>query len=318
MTDLRDRRVLITGASSGVGAAAAERFARAGCDVALLARSVEGLERAAEGVRAAGRRAVVVPADVVDRPGLGAAIDEAVDALGGLDVLVVNAAAPVFGPFTEVDAEDFDKVIDVTFTGAVNTTRLALPALERDGGGTIVVMGSLNSRVPLPAWSAYCAAKHAERGFFNTLAIELEAQDRPVKVAQLHPGAINTPIWENAATPTGHLPRRPPEGYPPEQIADALVTLAARPRREVLFGSEALGLDGLWNLARPVGDRVMRIVFHYFMTGKRPAQSEPDALREAVGRGIAQDGLFQRPSVTSIARGLAGAAPFRLPEALRR
>src|SRR4051812_44329105 len=101
MTDLRDRRVLITGASSGVGAAAADRFARAGCDVALLARSAEGLEHAAGLARAHGRRAVCVPADVTDREAVREAVATAVDELGGLDVLVVNAAITVFGPFTE-------------------------------------------------------------------------------------------------------------------------------------------------------------------------------------------------------------------------
>ena len=86
----------------------------------------------------------------------------------------------------------------------------------------------------------------------------------------------------------------------------------------MLFGAEAIGLDALWRLARPAGDRVMRVAFHYFLSGRRPTQGDEDALRDAVGRGIAQDGLFQRPSVTSIARGLAGAAPVKLPEWLRR
>ncbi len=306
MDSLEGCKVLITGASSGVGCAAAERFARAGCDVALVARSREGLERAAETVRDLGRFAAVLPADLTDRDALAGAVSGAVDQLGGLDVVVLNAAITVFGPFEDVPPEDFDRVIDVTFMGSVNTVRAALPHLERTNG-VIVSVGSLNSRVPLPAWSSYCAAKHAERGFLNTLSVELRAQGSGVRVAQVHPGAINTPVWDQTPSSTGYLPRRPPEGYPPEQVAEALVTTTMDPRPEIMFGAEAIGLDLLWRSLRPAGDLVMSIVYHYFLSGKRPEQGDVDALREAVGRGVSADGLFQRPSVTSAARGLASA-----------
>jgi NAD(P)-dependent dehydrogenase (short-subunit alcohol dehydrogenase family) len=314
MTSDSPRRVLITGASSGVGAAAADRFARAGYDVALLARSEDGLEAVARTVRGHGGRALVVPADVGDRAALADAVATVQAEFGGLDVVVVNAAITIFGPFAEVAAEDFDRVVQVTFLGTVNVVRLTLPLLE-DSGGVVVSVGSLNSRVPLPAWSSYCAAKHATRGFLNTLSLELQAQKSRVRIAQLHPGAINTPVWEQTATATDYLPRRPPEAYDPEQVGEALVRLAANPRKEVLFGAEAVGLDQLWSRARPLGDLVLRTMFHYFGTGHRPAQSDGDALREAVGKGIVADGILQRPSLTSALRGLAGltSATLRLP-----
>lgn len=303
--------VLITGASSGVGAAAAEAFAAAGHDVALIARSQDGLETVAERVRDLGQQALVLPCDVTDVEGLETAVQRTEDELGSLDVLVLNAAITVFGPFKEVPAEDFERVVQVTFLGAVNTTRVALPALER-AGGVIVGVGSLNSRVPLPAWSSYCAAKHAERGFLNTLAIELKAQQSPVQVAQLHPGQINTPVWTDTHSVTGELPRRPPEGYAPEAVAEALVTLSRDPRPETLFGLEAIALDRLWRTVRPVGDAVMTAIFHYFQSGNRKDQGDLDALRDAVGKGVVRDGfLLQRPSVSSVARGLISAA--RLP-----
>jgi NAD(P)-dependent dehydrogenase (short-subunit alcohol dehydrogenase family) len=317
MTASPRKTVLITGASSGVGVAAARAFAEAGYDVALLARSREGLEVAAEDAREAGARAVVVPADVADREAVRAAVEQTVAELGHLDVLVSNAALAVFGPFEDIAAEDFDRVIEVTFLGAVNVVREALPHLtERDG--VIVSVGSVNSRVPLPTWSPYAAAKHALRGFLNTLSVELKAEGSRVRVAQLHPGPINTPLWEQTQSAVGHQPRRPPDGYPPEQVAEALVRLAEDPVPERLFGGEAIGLDKLWAGVRPAGEAVMAAVHHYFLSGGDPDTDDTQALRQAVGKGIKTDGTLQRPSLTAAARGLASLTTggVRLPRRL--
>src|SRR4051794_3655771 len=298
MDTLEGRAVLVTGASSGVGLCAAEAFARAGADVAVLARSRDGLERAATRVRAQGRRAVVVPADLTDRDAVDAAVARSIEELGALHVLVPCAAATVYGAFDEVAPEDFDRAVEVTFTGAVNVVRSALPELERTNGA-IVAMGSLMSRLPLPMLSSYAAAKHAERGFLNTLRIELTARRSPVTVSMLHPGAINTPIWGEMPSATGELPRRPPESYSPAEVAEALVDLALHPRPERVFGTETKLLDLLWNVARPAGDIVLVLMYHYFRTGRRQTSSGVNALREAAGRGLPTDGIpFSRPSLT--------------------
>lgn len=293
---LRDKRVLVTGASSGVGYAAALAFAREGADVALLARGREGLERTAKDVRASGRRALVVPADVTDSAAVERAVQDVERELGGLDVVVLNAAATVFGPFRSVTAEDFDRTVEVSFLGAVNTVRATLPLLERSHGA-IVATGSINSKVPLPNFSSYSAAKHALRGFLGSLRIELRAQRVPVTVSMLHPGAIDTPVWERTATATGHLPRRPPEGYTPQTIARALVGLTLDPRPEVTVGAEAKAIEGLFLASRTAGDLVLTVVHHYYASGRRPA-SEVSALWHAIGRGIADNGVLGRSSIT--------------------
>src|SRR5919199_476869 len=177
MGRFEDRVVLITGASSGVGAAAAEAFAREGAHLALLARGREGLERVARRVRRQGRRALVLPADVTDRAALERAVGRVERELGGIDVLVTGAAAMVFGRFEQVPPEAFDRTIAVTFTGTVDTIRAALPALERRQG-TIVVLGSIMARLPWPSFSSYSAAKHALRGFVGALRVELRAAGR--------------------------------------------------------------------------------------------------------------------------------------------
>src|SRR3954447_26267928 len=295
---LENQVVLITGASSGLGFAAAEAFARAGADVALLARREADLERAARRVRAHGRRALVVPADVTDREALAEAVDRVVDELGGLDILVLSAAATVFGTFEEVDPEAFDRVMDVTFTGTVNCVRAALPALERRAG-TILAVGSLMTKVPLPTFSAYTAAKHAQRGFLNTLRVELLARSSGVEVAMVHPGPIDTPVWQDTATATGDLPRRPP-GLPPDVVAEALVAAARDPRPETTFGADTQAIEWLWQYARPVGDLLLAAVHHYYRSGGS-SKSDASAALDAVAGAVTSDAL-PRPTLGSAVR----------------
>ena len=270
MRRLEGKRVLITGASSGIGAAAAKSFAAEGAHVALLARSRPGLEAVAERVRGEGVQAHVLVADVSDRARVEAAVRDAAEAMGGLDILVVNAAAMVFGRFWEVDADAFDRTMDISFRGAVDTVRAALPHLSADGGGIIVATGSIMSKVPLPTFSSYTAAKHALRGFFNTLRIELRAAGIPVKVSMVHPGAVDSPLWDHVSTSTGRLPTRPPDHYSSEAVADALVACAISGRKEFTIGGQGRSLELLQAFARPVAERVLEVVDRFYRAGRRP------------------------------------------------
>lgn len=296
MASLEGKRIYITGASSGVGLAAAEAFAKHGCDVAVSARSVEGLERAAASVRRYGRRALVLPLDVTDQSALEEAVATIEEEWGGLDVLVPNAAMTIWGPFSEVPKEEFDRVVEITFLGVVNTVRAGLPALERTVGG-VVATGSLMSKLPLPTWSAYASAKWAERGFLHTLRIELQASGSDVTVSMVHPGSIDTPVYRDTPSALDRGPRRPPEGYHPSVVAEALVAMAERPRAEITVGAEAKALELLWTSSQQAGDLVMRAIHHYFMSGRRPG-SDTAALWNAAGKGIADGNLIGRPSLT--------------------
>ena len=296
MRELAGKRVLITGASSGIGAAAAEAFAAEGADVALLARSRPGLEAVAARARAEGVRAHVVVADVSDRARVEAAVNEAATALGGLDIVVLNAAAMVFGRFWEVDAGAFDRTMDISFRGAVDTTRAALPHLSA-GGGSIVATGSIMARVPLPTFSSYTAAKHALRGFLNALRIELRAAGIPVRVSIVHPGAVDSPLWDHVSTRTGHLPSRPPDHYSPETIAAALVACAISGRKEFTVGGQGRSIEILHTFARPVAERVLEVGDRFYRAGRRPPPAT-GLLEGPTGTGaIGGGGRFARRSV---------------------
>jgi NAD(P)-dependent dehydrogenase (short-subunit alcohol dehydrogenase family) len=180
----------------------------------------------------------------------------------------------------------------------VNVVRAALPALERTHG-VLVATGSLMTKVPLPTFSSYAASKHALRGFLNSLRIELRAQGSPVRIAMLHPGAIDTPFWRNASSATGRQPRLPPEGYQPIVMGKALVELAQRPRPEVTIGAEGKAIELLWRLFRPGGDLLLRFVHRWYLSGSNEAPN-PNALWEPRGEGWEETGpMIGRPSLTA-------------------
>jgi NAD(P)-dependent dehydrogenase (short-subunit alcohol dehydrogenase family) len=253
---MTSRRVLITGASSGIGLATALRFARQGAHVALLARNERGLAVAAALVRAAGGRSLELRADVTDHDALRRAFERASGELGGLDVVVANVGAAAYGRFEETPAEDFRRVIEVTLLGNVDTIREALPLLKRSRG-SLVVTGSAAADVPMPLMSAYTAAKYAMRGFVDALGAELRASGSPVHLALVEPGPVDTPFWVHVASEDGGLPPSLPFAYDPDEVALAIVRAADRRSERTTVGALMLAARAARGIARPLADRVL-------------------------------------------------------------
>jgi NAD(P)-dependent dehydrogenase (short-subunit alcohol dehydrogenase family) len=307
---MSEQRVLITGGSSGIGLATALRYARRGARVAVLARNPAGLDSARRQTAAAGAECLAMRVDVTDRAALHDAVERAVRELGGLDVAVVNVGASTYGRFRDTPAADFDRVVEVSFRGVVDTVRDVLPHLEA-GAGSLVVVGSLASDVPLPRMSAYTAAKHAVRGFVETLRIELATEGSAVGVSLVEPGPVDTPFWGNVASADGLLAPTLPLSYRPEEVAVAIEASARRRSRQFTVGGAWAVARVLYRLAPGLGDRLAGRAI-VVMERRATRGGGRAAIWNPVGAGELRLGMSRRPSLLTRARGaLAAMRPRR-------
>jgi short-subunit dehydrogenase len=236
----RPEVIVITGASAGVGRAAVHEFAKRRAHIGLVARSADGLERAREEVERLGGRALIVPADVADHEQVATAASEIEKKLGPIDIWVNNAMVSVFSPFDEMHADEFRRVTEVTYLGAVYGTMAALRFMVPRNRGTIVQVGSALAYRSIPLQSAYCGAKHAIRGFTDSLRSELLHDNLNVHVTMVHLPALNTPQFEWVKSRLPRLPQPVPPIFQPEVAARAIYWAAHHRRRELYVGFPTL------------------------------------------------------------------------------
>lgn len=230
------RVVVVTGASAGVGRAAALVFAGQGDRVGLIGRSNEGLDSAKAEIAAAGGTAVTHAADVSDPEALARAADAIEAELGPIDVWVNNAMVTVLGPIAELQPEELRRVMEVTFLGAAHGTMIALRRMQARGQGTIVQVGSALAYRSIPLQAPYCAAKAAIRGFTDSLRSELIHQNSPIKLTMVHMPGLNTPQFSWARTKIHRHPQPVPPIFQPEVAGRAIAFAADHPRREYWVG----------------------------------------------------------------------------------
>jgi short-subunit dehydrogenase len=232
--------VVVTGASSGVGRAIVRAFADEGADVGLIARSIDGLEGAAHEVVAAGQRSLILPLDVADADAVEAAAARVEAELGPIDIWVNNAVTSVFSPISEMSADEFRRVTDVTYLGYVFGTLAALKRMRERDRGTIIQIGSALAYRSIPLQSAYCAAKAAVRGFTDSLRTELMHDTSSVHVSMLILPAVNTPQFDVVRSRLPYQAQPVPPIYQPEMIAEAVLWAAEHHPREMVIGGSAL------------------------------------------------------------------------------
>ncbi len=233
---LDEQRVVITGASSGIGLETARRFAKAGARVLLVSRNGEALQAIVEDIRAEGGKAEYAVADAGDEAAVEAAANRAVELFGGIDTWVNDAGTSTYGDVVDLPLEEHRRIFDTNYFGVVNGSLAAVKRM-REGGGAIINLGSVVSDFPSPQLAAYVASKHAIKGFTESLRIELMHDEAAIAVTLIKPSAINTPFKEHGKNRMGVAAALPPPVYQPNVVADAILHAARRPTREITVGA---------------------------------------------------------------------------------
>ncbi len=276
--------VVITGASAGIGRATAQQFGRRGANVVLLARGVAGLDGAVRDVESAGGKALAVPTDVADHSAVSAAADQAEAHFGAIDTWVNVAFTSVFAPFTEITAEEFKRVTEVTYLGFVYGTMTALAKMRPRNRGTIVQVGSALGHRSIPLQSPYCGAKHAVNGFTESVRCELLHERSNVRITLATMPAVNTPQFSWVLS---RLPRHPqpvPPIYQPEVAARGVVYAADHPeRKQYWVGDSTAVVVTAQKFVAPLLDRYLsRTGFKSQQTDQRVDGQQPNNLWEPV------------------------------------
>lgn len=227
--------MVITGASSGIGRATAHAFARRGARLVLAARSRTALEDVAAECAEHGAEALVAPTDVSDEQQVRVLVQRALERFGRIDVWVGAASVYSYGTVEQTPTEVFRQILATNLLGQVHTARALLPQFRTQGTGTLVVVGSVYSKITSPYVSPYIASKFAVLGFTEALRQELRSE-AGIKVCTVLPATIDTPIYQHAANYTGHRVHPLPPVVSPHRVARAIVGLTARPRPTVVVG----------------------------------------------------------------------------------
>jgi len=252
-----DTRVLVTGASRGIGRATTEAFAARGCTVGLVARRADELEQLAGELRDRGATAHALPADVGNRQQMETAASRFVQEAGGLEVVVANAGVAHYGPFRELPPEEVDRMTRINWLGTVYTVRAALPHMLDGKRGHIVVVSSAAGHRAFPAAAVYGATKFAQRGFLEALRHELSGTG--VGVTGVYPGEVKTHLHDE-----DNAYRRMPDWYrpeaaiPPSRVASAIVKAVEESKRAVFVPPVTRVLGIVHGISPAISDRLLR------------------------------------------------------------
>jgi NAD(P)-dependent dehydrogenase (short-subunit alcohol dehydrogenase family) len=259
MEFFRNKTILVTGASSGIGRATAVRLAGYGAEVALAARNRDALEAARRDIESRGGRALVLPTDVTVAEQVREAVESTAAQFGKLDVLIASAGLSMRAYFEGSHLDAMERVVHVNFFGTLYATHFALPHVKKTRG-SLVAISSLTGKRGIPSYAIYGASKFAVQGLYDALALEL-ARDG-VHVGVVSPAFVDTPLRTNVLGPDGQpWPEPPPPPFriwPVEKCVDRIVRLIAKRKRQALlpwFAGPMLVIDEM--LGRWMGNRLL-------------------------------------------------------------
>ena len=259
MESLRNKTVLVTGASSGIGRATALRLAKYGAQIALAARNRDALELVRGEIEQAGGTALVVPTDVTDAEQVRHAVESTVARFGKLDILLASAGLSMRAYFEGSQLEAMERVMRVNFFGTLYATHFALPHVKKTKG-SLVAISSATGKRGIPSYAVYGASKFAIQGLYEALRLELMPDG--VHVGVVSPAFVDTPLRDNVLGPDGKpwdVPPPPPfRIWPVENCVDRIVRLIVKRKRQTLmpwFTGPLLVVDEV--LGRVIGDRIL-------------------------------------------------------------
>jgi short-subunit dehydrogenase len=260
LKQVKDQVIVITGASSGIGLATAKEAASRGARVVLNSRDPVDLSRAVAEIREDGGEAVMHVGDVADRSAMESLADTAIASFRRIDTWINNAGVSIYGEIREVDLQDARRLFETNYWGVVNGSLIAIDHLQTFGGALINV-GSVLSETGYPLQGHYAASKHAVKGFTDSLRIELEKHDAPVSVTLIQPGAIDTPYPAHARNYLSTEPKHQGPVYSPELVAEAILSCAESPRRNLRVGGSSKMYTSVEKLAPGIADKMKQSAF---------------------------------------------------------
>ncbi|MBY5624600.1 SDR family oxidoreductase [Rhizobium leguminosarum] len=200
MTNINGKVALVTGASSGIGAATALKLAEAGAKVGIAARRTDKLADLKKEIVSKGGEALVIEMDVVDPASVEAGVKKLVGAYGSIDILVNNAGLMPLSDVDQFKVDEWHRMVDVNVKGLLNTTAAVLPQMINQHSGHIFNMSSIAGRKVFKGLSVYCATKHAVTAFSDGLRMEV-GQKHNIRVTCIQPGAVATELYDHITEP---------------------------------------------------------------------------------------------------------------------
>lgn len=305
--DVGGARVVVTGASSGIGRATARAFAERGADVVAAARSETSLSQLARDGEGGRGRIVPVPADVADEEAVEALARRAVDELGGIDVWVNDAAVMTYGRFEDTPSEVHRRVLDTNLAGQIHGARAALPVFRRQGQGVLVNVASLYARMTSPYVSPYVISKFGVRGLSEVLRQEL--MDAPdIHVCVILPGSVDTPIFRHAGNYVGKQAQPVPPVSNPYRVVRAILRVAERPKPKIVVGRTAQALSLGHTLTPRLYGRLAPTVMRWGGLGREDADPSPGNVFTPVPDWNRVTGGWRHPRKRALVAGMVAAA----------
>lgn len=249
------KTAVVTGGSAGIGLATAERLAKAGWQVAIIARDQTRLDEAREMLVVHGTQVLAISADVADADAIDAAADRIERELGPIEAWVNNAMSTVVAPADRITAAEYQRVTATTYLSQVYGTLAALRHMKPRGRGAIVQVSSGLGIRAVPLQAAYCAAKFAVSGFTDALRAELIGDKVPVTLSVVYLPAVNTPQPGWARNHTGREQVLPDPLFDPRLCAEAIVSAIEDPQREIWVGRSTLQMAIAQALVPGLADR---------------------------------------------------------------